>query len=272
MAEACALGQWDEALALSLHAPTGDLNAAFFLLARAEALARTGRGEDAGAATLDAWRALRRHHGGGDVVPAIFPGASGGEGVDLSLWANTNLADDWTGGQNNNLSSLPAVIEQPGGRFHCRDFILLAGKSMRIASGRMLPRSTGWIPFDRAGSEVSMLVAACYVDVTEHLQDHCIGSLFLLKQGGGGAVRIPLIYGRNIWDWWTPSSGFIEEAPEENVAWRGSNPNANFFGHQLALYRIAWKAAEGEAPVIAVSIASHVRRPAPMLMSVGVGR
>ena len=264
LAAACALGQWDDALALSLH----DSSAAFFLLARAEALARLGRREDAEAATLEAWRALRRQHGGDEKIPANFS-SSGGEGVDLAPWANIKLTEDWAGGQNNNLASLPAVLEPPGGRFHCRDFIQLAGKSLRIAGGRMLPRSTGWMPLNRAGSEVSMLVAACYVDVTEHLQDHCIGSLFLLRQGGG-AVRIPLIYGRNVWDWWTPSSGFIDEAPEENVAWRGSNPNANSTGHNLALYRIAWNAADGEAPATAISIATHVRRPAPMLMSVDV--
>ena len=165
------------------------------------------------------------------------------------------------------------MAEQPGGyRFHPRDFILLAGKSLRLTGGRMLPRSTGWIPLDQPAREAAFLVAACYVDVSEHLQDHCIGSLFLLRKGGRGAVRIPLIYGRNVWDWWTPSSGYIKEAPDEAVAWTGDNPNATYHRHKLKLYRIEWEAGPGEAPVVALSIASHLRRPAPMLMAAEVVR
>ena len=110
VAEACALGQWEDALALSLHAPGGD---SFFLLARSEALTRLGRRADAEAATFEAWRALRRQHGGDEKLSS-----STGEGVDLAPWANIKLTEDWAGGQNNNLTSLPAVIEQPGGRFH----------------------------------------------------------------------------------------------------------------------------------------------------------
>ena len=52
------------------------------------------------------------------------------------------------------------------------------------------------------------------------------------------------------------------------VAWRGSNPSAQFYQHELTLYRLAWAAGPGQAPVSAVSLISHLRRPAPMLMAV----
>ncbi len=273
LAEASALGQWDHALALGVRAPAGDGPAAWFALARAEALARLGRRVDAESANFEAWRALRRHHGGEDAVPDRISGSTTGEGVDLTPWANVKLSEDWAGGQNNNLASLPSVLGLPdGSSFHCRDFILLSGKSLRLTAGRMLPRSTGWIPLDRPGSEVSFLVGACYVDVDEHLQDHCIGSLFLLRKGGAEAVRIPLIYGRNVWDWWTPSSGHLKEATDEAIAWTGENPNATYNRHGLKLYRIRWEAGPGEPAVVAISIASHLRRPAPMLMAAEVVR
>ena len=78
------------------------------------------------------------------------------------------------------------------------------------------------------------------------------------------------IYGRNIWDWWTPQAGHISEAPEEAVAWRGDNPHATFKEHRLALYRITWAAASGDEPVVAVSVVSHVRLPSPVIMAAEV--
>jgi hypothetical protein len=41
---------------------------------------------------------------------------------------------------------LPDVLQQAGFAFECGDFIQLAGNTLRLSSGRMLPRATGWIP------------------------------------------------------------------------------------------------------------------------------
>ena len=188
--------------------------------------------------------------------------------MDLAPWANIKLTEDWTGGENNNLASLPAVLAQPDGTsFHTGDFVQLAGKGLRLSSGRMLPRSTAWMPLGRPATRASFALAACYIDQDEQLQDTCIGSLFLLRSTGRGAVRIPLIYGRNVWDWWVPSGGHISEAPAAAVAWRGDNPSAQYYQHSLALYRLAWEAGAGQAPVAAVSLVSHLRRPAPLLLA-----
>ncbi len=271
VAQACALKRWEEVLPLCAGQHGLYADAAWFALARAEALAALHRRDEAEAANLEAWQALRRHHGGDDrVVAGTARAASGAAaGVDLAPWANIKLTEDWNGGANNNLGSLPAVLEQPGGgSFHFGDFIQLAGKRLRVSSGRMLPRSIGWVPLSRAATGADFALAACYVEHDEELQDTCIGSLFLLRSSGRGAVRIPLIYGRNVWDWWVPSGGHVTEAPAAAVAWRGENPNARYNQHALALYRLAWAAAEGQSPVSAVSFVSTLRRPAPMLLAV----
>ena len=265
--QAGALKHWEDVLPLCAGQHGLYADAAWFALARAEALAALGRGDEAEAANLEAWQALRRHHGGDDRI-AVGPADSSAIGANLAPWANVKLTEDWTGGENNNLASLPAVLAQPDGvSFHLGDFIQLAGKSFRLSSGRMLPRSTGWMPLGRSATRASFALAACYADQDEQLQDTCIGSLFLLRSTGRGAVRIPLIYGRNVWDWWVPSGGHIAEAPAAAVAWRGDNPNAQYYEHGLALYRLAWKAGPGQAPIAAVSLVTHLRRPAPMLMA-----
>ena len=270
VAQACALGRWEEIppLCASARGLYGD--AAWFALARAEALAALHRPDEAEAANLEAWQALRRHHGGDDrITPGTAKGGAVG-GVELAPWANIKLAEDWTGGANNNLLSVPAELALPaGGSLHFGDFIQLAGAKFRLSGGRMLPRSIGWLPLGRPATHADFALAASYVEEDEHLQDTCIGSLFLLRSSGRGAVRIPLIYGRNVWDWWVPSGGHVAaEAPAAAVAWRGDNPSAQFYQHGLALYRLAWEAAAGQGPVAAVSLISNVRRPAPMLMSV----
>ena len=272
VAQACALRRWEDVLPLCAgpHGLYGE--AAWFALARAEAHAALGHHDAAEVANLEAWQALRRHHGGDDRItlpPAASAGGAAGAGVSLAPWANIKLSEDWTGGENNNLASLPAVVAQPGGgSFHFGDFIQLAGKGLRLSSGHMLPRSTGWVPLGRPAARADFALAASYIEQKEQLQDTCIGSLFLLRSTGRGAVRIPLIYGRNVWDWWVPSGGEVTEAPDSAVAWRGSNPSAQYYRHELTLYRLAWAAGPGQAPVSAVSLISHLRRPAPLLMAV----
>jgi hypothetical protein len=79
---------------------------------------------------------------------------------------------------------------------------------------------------------------------------------------------VPLIYGRNVWDWWVPSGGQVTEAPPERIIWRGENVNAAKSQRTLALYALPWAAAPGEAPATAVALVSHLQRPAPMLFDV----
>ena len=264
VAQACALGRWEEVAALSAGREN-DAGAGWLALARAEALTHLGRHREAEAANMEAWEALRRHHGGSE--PATARGSDRTPGVDLTPWANTKLTEDWTGGENDNLRELPATIPQAGGvTFHCRDFIQLAGKSFRISMGRMLPRSTGWMPLGSPAGEVNFAVSASATAAEEWLGDTCIGSIFL-RRADGGAVRIPLIYGRNVWDWWVPSGGHVSEAPPDAVAWRGWNPRAGYYEHRLALYRIRWAAESGGSPIVAVSMVSTLRRPAPLLVA-----
>ena len=93
----------------------------------------------------------------------------------------------------------------------------------------------------------------------------------LVKEKGGkvvGAVRIPLVFGKNIWRWWVPLVPQFFDAPPTAVAWRGTNARADYFQQNIALYRLDWAAEADESPIIAVSIVSALRQPAPLLMSI----
>ncbi len=262
VAQAAVLQRWEEMLALA----TGD--SAWLYQARAEALARLGRTREAEAAHLAAWRAMRREQRLPDSLqPAIFAGADRHH-ADLSAAAMIALHEDWTGGDQNNLRSLPTALPFPGGQFRFGNFVQLAGKSFRLSRERPLPRSTPWLPLGQPARRLNCAIAACYIDVEEPLQDRCIGALYFLRADGSGAARVPLIYGRNVWDWWVPSGGQVTEAPPERIIWRGENVNAAKSQRTLALYALPWAAAPGESPVTAVALVSHLQRPAPMLFDV----
>ncbi len=262
IAQAGVLQRWEEMLALATE------DSAWFLRARAEALARLGRTREAEATHLATWRALRRELRSPDTVsPPAFRGRDLRH-ADLSAAAAIALQEDWTGGDQNNLRSLPAELPFAGGRFLFGDFIQLAGKSFRLSRERSLPRCTPWLPLGQPARRLNCALAACYIDADEQLQDRCIGALYFLRADGSGAAQVPLIYGRNVWDWWVPSGGHVTEAPPERVIWRGENVNAAKSQRTLALYALPWATAPGDSPVTAVAMVSHLQRPAPMLFDV----
>ena len=166
---------------------------------------------------------------------------------------------------------LALVPQSDGYNFRCGEFLQLAGKTFRTSSGFMLPRETGWIPFGCEARRVALMIAACYIDPKEHYAGLCIGSVFLQRSDGRGAVRIPLIYGENVWDWWMPAGGNVSDAPPEAIAWRGETPHSRNKGRTAALFRLVWQAEADAAPVVAASFVSNLRRPAPLLLAITVG-
>jgi hypothetical protein len=263
--QACLLRRWEHVLKLC-----GEPREPWFHLARAEALLQLGQREAGEAANLSAWRTLRRQHNGDENAPTDSGTLDRANGtVDLSAWANIKLTESWSGGENNSLASLPAVVPQPDGfEFLCGDFLQLASRSFRITGARMLPRSTGWIPFPGPTQRVAAMIGATRLDPQDNMEDMMIGSIFLLRSSGRGAVRIPLVYGRNIWDWWAPAVGNVVDPPPEAVAWRGENQLSSENGRTTIISRLTWETPPQEDPVTAIAFVSHMRKPAPFVVAV----
>jgi len=274
VAQACVLRDWPTVLKLCAEAQRGAAAASWFALAKAEALLQLDRRAEAEQANLAAWTARREQSG---VIETPMPPITGfvdnaPRHVDLRAWANIQLSEDWSGGVKNSLSSLPALVPQPDGyNFRCGEFLQLAGKISRTSSGCMLPRETGWIPFGCEARRVVLMIAACFIDPGEDYADLCIGSVFLQRSDGRGAVRIPLVYGENIWDWWVPAGGNVSDAPPEAIAWRGETPLSREQGQTAALFRLVWQAEADAPPVVAASLVSNLRRPTPFLLAITVG-
>jgi WD40 repeat protein len=274
VAEACVLRDWPAVLKLCAEAQPKPAAASWFALAKAEALLQLGRRADAEPANLAAWTVRRGQSGAIEtpMPPLAGPVDDAPRHVDFRAWANIQLNEDWSGGMKNSLSSLPKLVPQTDGyNFRCGEFLQLAGKTARTSGGYMLPRETGWIPFGCEARRVVLMIAACFIDAGEHYAGLSIGSVFLQRSDGRGAVRIPLVYGENIWDWWVPVGGDASDAPPEAIAWRGETPLSREQGKTAALFRLVWQAETGAPPVVAASLVSNLRRPAPFLVAITVG-
>ncbi len=272
----CVWQQWEQAAALcSQHAgsPAGET---WLQLAHAEALSRLGQKAKAEEAWLQAWQAQRRAWvSEAELSPPLSKDPVTASHPSLGPWANINPGEDWTGGEKNCLD-LPPIIKQEGFEFAAGPFLQLAGRALRATHEHMFPRITDWIPLGKEARRAAFLVAvSCYsppnTPKEKTAPGTCVGNLYL-RRAGGGAVRVPLLYGRNIWDWWVPSNDQIPPAPPEAVAWQGVNSKARSMHHTLALYRVEWEAGANEAAVTDFSISSTMHRPAPMLMAAEVVR
>jgi hypothetical protein len=273
VAQACAFRHWDEVIAMTAEDKSSSA-AGWLELARATAFAETGHLKESEAATRDAWMAHRALHGEPDSMAISAPSPGGTSSVSLTAHATARPDDDWAvedpdGTTVSNHFPAPTKFDlQPDGvQFQWGDFILVGGKEFRFTAGHMVPRSTGWIPFNAASRKVACVVGAACTLGRKGLPGTCIGSLFLLRKDGG-VVRVPLVYGQNIWGWWVPNETKPGEGQRSATIWTGENERATYHKQTLALYRLDWAAKAGESPVVAISIASTMRQPAPLLMAV----
>ncbi len=261
----CILEQWLEVGSLTLK----NTNKPWISLRRAQALEKLGRNAEAEQVASLAWKA----YAGFLQIPPLLPESALNNAlpraVNLKPWSMISKRDEWIGGAGNTLEVVPNSIPQTGFSFESGHFIQLAGKNLRMSADRMLPRAAGWIPLGGEARHVSFLLGACNIREGGSLQDHVIGSLFL-RRSSGGSVVIPLIYGKNVWDCWNPPAGMVARAPDDVIAWHGYSEYTIQKEHGLAFFRLDWRGARDADPVVAFSIISHMRVPAPMVMAVEV--
>ncbi len=273
--EHCVLGQWQKVVDLCQKGDQTPERAAWYRLVQAEALMHLGQEEEAGKNWLASWQSQRRAWVGSaeQEEPAPFKKSAGRP--SLTPWDSISIHEDWTGGEQNNLSELPNPLKQPGFEFATGTFIQMAGKNLRVSMQHTFPRITDWISLGKPARRVAFLLSVvCYAPPGSPVEaipsGTCVGSIFMRRENGT-AARIPLIYGINVWDWWAPGATGVPPPSKGAVAWTGSNARAKRMQHNLALYRLDWDAGAG-AVATDFSISSSMRKPAPMLLGVEVLR
>ena len=204
-----------------------------------------------------------------EAYEAKGPAARGETLVDLQGKANHLREDDLTGGlPGNDLRRVPGGVQT------------LAGVRFRI--GRGVVRVQGNVEAELAGfprkvegigvnAKAGRLV---FLHATVFSEDPGAGvevATYVVHYSDGASRRVPVVYGREIADWWATGSAPAPTAAK--VAWDGTNdyladagPNEGFAaGMKVRLYATAWDNPDPDKTIATVDLVSAETRCQPFL-------
>jgi hypothetical protein len=183
--------------------------------------------------------------------------------VDLTPRGNDPLTDG-PGGGGNDLNRVPRGVHKLG------DTYFRIGEMMVHAQGEMapdLPRAVKGIKVQAQGNRLHILHATQFVETPGKI----IGA-YLVHYSDGSHERIPIVYGRNIVNWWRFQSG-KEEPTEARVAWTGSSDATDqTHGITIRLFDLTWTNPHPEKEVAALDILSAGTQCDPFLVAVTLER
>ena len=174
--------------------------------------------------------------------------------VDLDRRGNDFLADG-PGGNGNDPHRLPRGIHKLGDVY-----FRIGEKMIHIQGGTRLdlPRSVTGIPVQARADRVHFL----HVTQGGKAPGTLIGA-YVLRYADGTSEHIPLVYGRNIANWW--SFPRKDNPTEAEAAWTGStmadyNPRLK----EVRLFAITWTNPHPEREITALDVLVRQRpRPVP---------
>ena len=184
--------------------------------------------------------------------------------VDLDP-KGTEFLGDGPANQND-LARLPQGVRRFEGTFYKvgREMIHLRGKN-----AAQLPESAAGISVNARADRVEILHATQGIakDGTE------IGS-YIIHYDDGTSARIPVVYGRNVTNWWVwPRISEPEVPKEARVAWKGSNDTTDLnAGLTLRLFAMTWRNPHPEKGIATIDVVSKNTECDPFLVGVTLER
>jgi RNA polymerase sigma factor (sigma-70 family) len=183
--------------------------------------------------------------------------------VDLTPRGNDPMTDG-PGGGGNDLNRVPRGVHKLG------DTFFRIGAMMVHAQGQMapeLPRAIKGIKVQAEANRLRILHATQYVETPGKI----IGA-YLVHYTDGSNERIPIVYGRNVVNWWSFASA-KEEPTEARVAWTGSSDSTDLNpGIKIRLFDLTWTNPHPEKEVAALDILSAGTACDPFLVAVTLER
>jgi outer membrane protein assembly factor BamB len=165
--------------------------------------------------------------------------------LDLQPKANHKLKED-AHRAGNNLAALPTGEQS------------LAGVTWKIGEKLILlsGKSTTDKPAKVEGIRVGTTFSKLYLLHATHWaapEDTLVG-YYLVNYEDKSQQKIPIVYGKDIGDWWYTGDARIPSRAE--VAWKGGNDYARSLGYKIRLYGATWKNPEPARKVVSIDFAS----------------
>jgi len=184
--------------------------------------------------------------------------------VDLSEYYTSSLDDNWFCHAGHDLRDLPKGVQEFGGiTFDVRGLIQLAASKSLEVTGVVFPEAVKGIAVDRTGRRLHFL-QACFWSTDEGAK---LGD-YVIHYADGQTRNAPILYGRNIMDWWVrPEGGQLAEA---EVVWQGSNPATRSMGLTTALSKYTWENPLPEVEISTIDFISDLIEAGPFLVAITV--
>jgi hypothetical protein len=182
--------------------------------------------------------------------------------IDLTAYYNVHLTDSWLSGTNNNLAAItPGIQLLAGVTFDARGLIQLAGKK---DSSKHFPTIVTGIKVQQKCQKLHFL-HACAFGNSDDNEGHEIG-YYVVHFADKKDANIPIIFSRDVRDWWRsrPNEGAGEDGL--TVAWTGTNPAAG--NKQVRLFTTAWVNPSPDVQIDTIDFVSHMDGPAPFVVAI----
>ena len=184
--------------------------------------------------------------------------------VDLSDHYNASLDDNWFCHAGHDLRDVPKGVQVFGGvAFDVRGLIQLAASKSLDVTGVVFPETVKGIKVNRTGQRIHFL-QACFWHADEGAK---LGE-YVIHYVDGRTKTAPILYGRNVMDWWVgPEGGQLAEA---EVVWRGSNPATRSIGFTTQLIKYTWENPLPEVEISTIDFVSDLIEAGPFLIAITV--
>ncbi len=168
--------------------------------------------------------------------------------IDLAGHGNEPLTDG-PGALGNDLNRLPRGVRELDGQY------FQVGEDMIHLAGTMTPdrpREVKGIKVGARGQKVHFLHA-----VQQRVAAKTEVATYVVHYADGSAVRIPIIYGRDLVNWWLWDHGFQELPTDARVAWTGLNDAAEMSKNlHVRLFARTWTNPHPEKEIAALDVIS----------------
>ena len=184
--------------------------------------------------------------------------------VDLSDYYNASLDDNWLVTEGANLSSLPKGVQAfAQAAFDVRGVIQLAGKTARKETKLNLPGEVKGIKIAYKGSKIHFLHGTAW----RAREGQTIGR-YTLNYENGQSVSIPVVYQRNVADWWVKEGDPVPT--DADIAWTGENAASAEQGYNIRLFKYTINNPWPDLEIQTIDFVSEMTESAPFLIAVTI--
>jgi hypothetical protein len=153
------------------------------------------------------------------------------------------------------------VQEFGGVRFDIRGIVQLSGQSAAAQLSVKFPKEIKGINVDQSARKIQFLHAAAWTAT----EGATIGR-YVVHYENGEQREIPIVYGRDVRDWWTQSGETASTKLE--VVWTGKNTTSQDGNPPVRLFRTTWPNPLPDAKIQSLDYVSTMSSSAPFLIAV----